>query len=209
MNYKKLTPKEVGLIADEFLAALPGWKKVRHDELVRADRYVGQILWLDRLSGGDFRPTYKVEVLVAPRGGESTPIKGQWLSLRLRTASRLEQERKIPLMIAAMLSEIVPAVDQPLDANAIADIAINENPTDPPTIYALACLLAALERRSEFLQWRLRYSEMIVSRKLIRTALDAECEQHMAKVNSWFDLSDRNALFADLSDKMKKRLFRR
>jgi hypothetical protein len=203
MPYKTPTLKELAPIIEDYRAAFPEWQLVNEDVLIRFGTWVAQSIWFDRLRSGTYRPTCGVHVLVAPSSSGCTGVMTQFLNIKQREIRPEAHVRVFQSVIIALKSEIYPSLEKPLNELEVID-AVKKNYADrPAAVYALACLLGALGRSNETLQWIDKYHSALARLKLVPQSIDVERDTFLRKVEEWLKQPEREANFADVAEQQK------
>lgn len=159
-SHKRLTPTEIGQIVEFYQSKFPTWRIIDRNILVREAGAVAQGIAFERLSGGDYRPTGHVRVLIAPDDlwGLELP---QNLS-KPRQVNRRQDREFRPRVVEAIRREFVPSVDRPLVAEEVLELYEREaNPPRSPDAYSLAPLNAYLGHDKRALYWCSRFTDLV------------------------------------------------
>jgi hypothetical protein len=157
----RLNKTELRSIIESYRARFPNWTIIQKDTLVREGGPVIQGITFERLSGGEYRPTGHIRVLVAPEDvwGFELP---QLLNLKLRQIDRQRDTAECrDRVIQAIQSEFVPKVDKPLIAEQV--LALYEEKAYPTSAeaYSLAALNAYLGHSERAVYWCSRFAGLV------------------------------------------------
>jgi hypothetical protein len=156
----RLTVTELRSIVEFYHAHFPAWKVIQEDTLTRENGPVVQGIAFERLSGGEYRPTGHIRVLVAPEDHWALELS-QRLSKHSRVSRRQDREYR-PNVLAAIRAEFKPCVDRPLIAEDVLKLYEREaNPPASTDAYSLAPLNAYLGYESRALYWCSRFPKLI------------------------------------------------
>ncbi len=155
---KRLTIKELKPFILDYYAAFPGWKLLLPDLFARESKPLLQFFFLERLSYGSYRPTCGVHYLCVPAYGRG--IGPQWLNVRLQEIDPRAHERLRDRVIKAIHREIVPNVDEPLNAEQVLALHEAHEIIRSPDAHDLAALNAYLAHEERALFWCSRFAEM-------------------------------------------------
>lgn len=157
---KRLTLEELCPIIEFYHAHLPGWKVIQSDTLVREDAPVAQGITFERLSGGEYRPTGHIHVLVAP--GDYWYLELSQNLSKPRQLNRRQDREFRDRVVEAIRREFVPSVDRPLMAEAVLELYEREaNPPRSPDAYSLAPLNAYLGHDERAFYWCSRFTDLV------------------------------------------------
>jgi hypothetical protein len=209
MLFKKLSYKEIAPIVADYRGALgPDWQVVGRDLLVRFGRFIVQGIWFDRLRDGTCRPGCSVYVLVAPSADGGTSTLAQFLNVKVREFTLQAHSRIMPVVLNALKSEIEPSISRPLDDQEVAKLLISQSKGHVASAYALVCLLAALGRSKEAVQWIAEYHRAFAALNLSPDALDTEREAFLRKVEEWLKLPNCAEQFNAVVEEQKAKLLK-
>jgi hypothetical protein len=158
-NQPRLTIQELGSIIEFYQAHFPSWNVIQKDILVREDGPVAQGIAFERLSGGEYRPTGHIHVLVAPAD--------HWF---LELSQRLSKNRHInrrqhpefrDRVVEAIRAEFVPSVDRPLVAEEVLKLYEEKAYPSDPEAYSLAALNACLGHDDRARYWCSRFTDLV------------------------------------------------
>lgn len=157
----RLSVTELRPILEFYNAMLPTWRIVRGDTLVRDAGPVLQGITFERLSGGEYRPTGHIRVLVAPRDYWAMELD-QVLNAKVRQISRRQDREFRDRVVAAIHAEFIPNVDRPLAAaEVLENYERQANPPRSSDAYSLAALNAFLGHDERALYWCSRFTELV------------------------------------------------
>jgi hypothetical protein len=157
---KRLSLTELRPIIEFYQANFPTWRVVGHDILVREAGPVVQGIAFERLSGGEYRPTGHIHVLVAP--GDHWFLEIPQNLSKLRQINRRQDREFRGCVLNAIRAEFVPSVDGPLVAEEVLELYEREaNPPRSPDAYSLAALNAYLGHDKRALFWCSRFTELV------------------------------------------------
>lgn len=183
----RLTIKELRSIIEFYHGHFPTWKVIRKDTLVREDGPIVQGITFERLSGGQYRPTGHIRVLVAPEDFWGMDLS-QPLNVKLR---QIERRRDTPeireRVVQAMYAEFLPRVDQPLIAEQVLNFYEDSAYPVSHQAYSLAPLNAYLGHDERALHWCSRFTELV-----------------NASGNPWQELEQKQLAFLDELEKWLK-----
>lgn len=202
----RLTAKEIGSIVRDYQAHLAGWQSVGSDTLLRVSGPVAQAIWFDRLRTGAYRPTARIHVLSAPDSSGGAVVLPQLLNVRIRQIASQEHQRKLPNVIAALRAEVLPPIDEPLDASAVVELAASQSKGRPASAYAVACLCAALGRSEDARRWIGEYYAAIRGLGLPEQPIDASRSTFLSQLEAWLDKSASTTQLAGVIEREKARL---
>lgn len=155
-----LTAAELRSIVAYYQAQFPTWKVIQKDTLLREDGPVAQGITFERLSGGVYRPTGHVHVLVVPAEHWFLELS-QRLSKNQQLNRRQDREFR-DRTVAAIRAEFVPNIDRPLLAEEVLELYERQaNPPRSPNAYSLAALNAYLGYDERALYWCSRFTELV------------------------------------------------
>ena len=157
----RLTIPELRKIVEFFHGHFPNWAVIRKDTLVRIAGPVVQGITFERLSGGSYRPTGYIRVLVAPEEfwGFELP---QELNVRLRQIDRHQDTSEFrERVVEAIRNEFLPNVDLPLTADQVLALYEEKAYPSPPQACSLAALSAFLGHDERALYWCSRFRELV------------------------------------------------
>jgi hypothetical protein len=206
---KKLTKKEVSVYVKQYQERLPGWEMIQPDLLARYDTFVAQSIWFDRISGGEYRPTAYLSVLVAEVGNSSVGVLRHLLNVRAREASRQEHPNKFSKILEAMYNEFVPSLRVAFTTELAYRSIIDSGPKyHVNEAFALVCLAGAMGLAEDVKKWTTVFHEAQGRLALPCDEFDRQQQAFVDKVNSWMSLPDvdRVAIFQEISERNRARL---
>lgn len=202
----RITEKEIGAIVQEYQEHLAGWRVVGNDTLVRVSGPVAQAIWFDRLRTGAYRPTARIHILSAPSGLGGSVVLPQFLGVKVRQVASQEHRRQLPNVIAALFAEVLPPINEPLDASAVVELAASQSKGRPAGAYAVACLFAALGQNADARRWIGEYHAAIRGLGLPEQPIDASRSTFLSQLEVWLDKSTSTKELAGVVDREKARL---
>lgn len=158
-NDKRLTHTELRSILEFYHAQFPSWNVIQKGTLVREDGPVVQGITIERLSGGVYRPTGHIRVLVAPEDHWGFELP-QRLTKNGQLNRRQDREFR-DRMVKAIRAEFIPSVDRPLVAEDVLRLYEEKAYPSSPEAYSLAALNAYLGHDERALYWCARFSELV------------------------------------------------
>lgn len=157
----RISLTELRSILEFYNATLPHWRIVRKDTLIREAGPILQGITFERLSGGEYRPTGHVRVLVAPEDFWGFELC-QHLNVKYRQINRRQHPEFRDRVANAIHAEFVPNVDRPLVAEEVLELYEREaSPPRSPDAYSLAALNAYLGHRDRATHWCSRFTELV------------------------------------------------
>ncbi len=155
----RLTDSELCSIVEFYHAHFPTWKVIEKDTLVRESAPIVQGIAFERLSGGEYRPTGHIRVLVAPEDHWSLELS-QRLNKHSSISRRQDRDYR-PQVLASIRAEFIPCVDRPLNAEEVLKHYESEAYPSSPEAYSLAALNAYLGHEKLALYWCSHFSELV------------------------------------------------
>jgi hypothetical protein len=157
----RLTKAEIRSIVRYYNSKLPQFEVLGHDMLVRSDGPVVQGISFERMSAGAYRPTPHVRVMVAPENVWCFELS-EPLSIKFRVTERLhDTSSHRDQVVAAMMAEVVPRLDQPLRAENVLELYERMAVPNFSQAYSLAALNAYLGRDLRALFWCDEYIRLV------------------------------------------------
>jgi hypothetical protein len=156
---KRLTLKELRPIIAFYRATFPTWRIVGRDMLVREAGPVVQGIAFERLSGGEYRPTGHIRVLVAP--GEFWFLELSQNLSKPRQINRRQHPEFRNRVVEAIRAEFVPCVDSPLVAEEVLQLYERKAHPTSAEAYSLAPFNAYLGHDTRALYWCSRFTELV------------------------------------------------
>lgn len=156
----RLTIADLQPIVDFYRVHFPDWKVVKDQTLAREDGPVMQGITFDRLSGGVYRPTGHIRVLVAPEDFGVYELT-QHLNIKVRHIERRAHESLKQRVVEAIRAEFVPSVDRPLDAQEVLILYEQRAVPTSPQAYSLAALNAYCGNDARALYWCSQFTELL------------------------------------------------
>jgi hypothetical protein len=159
-RHPRLTITELRAIVEFYHAHFPTWNVIEKGTLVREDGPVAQAITFERLSGGDYRPTGHIHVLIVPADHWYFELP-QDLNIQVRHISRRQDREFRPQVLEAIRAEFVPNVDRPLVAEEVLKLYEEKAYPSSPEAYSLAALNAYLGHNERALYWCSRFAELV------------------------------------------------
>ena len=185
-------------ILADYRKAFPAWRPVGPDCLVRLAGPLAQVIWFDRLRTGEYRPTCRVHVLVAPGSQGGTPVLSQFLSPRARQATARTHPQRLAAIVHALRTEVEPSPDQPLDARQVATLLASRSLGRPANAFAVACLFGALGDMAATEHWIIEYDAAVAQLGLAPQPIDSQRGAFLGILRQWLLFPDRQARFKSL-----------
>lgn len=182
-RYKRLTVTELKAIVEFYHEYFPAWKVIEKGTLVREDGPVAQAITFERLSGGEYRPTGHIRVLVVPED-----VWGFELPQRISKnhAINRRQDREYRRRVLERIrAEFVPSVDQPLVAEDVLKLYEEQAYPSSPEAYSLAALNAYLGHDDRALYWCSRFSELVNQSANPWQDFDLKRKAFLDQLESW------------------------
>lgn len=184
-----LTIAELRAIVDFYHEYFPAWKIIEKDTLVREDAPIAQAITFERLSGGEYRPTGHIRVLVAP---EDTWVfeLSQRLNIKFRQINRRQDREYRPQVLEAIRSEFVPSVDKPLVAEEVLQLYEEKSYPSASEAYSLASLNAYLGHNDRAMYWCFRFNELVDNTRLPWHHFDFKRRAFLDQLEKWLRVGD-------------------
>ena len=163
MTYRppqRLTIQELRPIVEFYHANFPTWRVIRNDTLVREAGPVAQGITFERLSGGEYRPTGYIRVLVAPEDSWGFTLP-QFLNVKVRQINRRQHPEFRDRVADAIRAEFVPSVDRPFVAEDVLEFYESRARPTSAEAYSLAPFNAYLGRDDRSLYWCSRFTQLV------------------------------------------------
>lgn len=153
-RFKQLTKSQLVAYFKDYREAFPEWSVENELVLYRSAGLVKQIITLEDLRSGGYRPLHYVNFPGPPNRGQ---LLYGFLSVRYRQIRPREHIAKWPLVVKAMEEEFLPPVREPLDPAQVLRYA-EEKVTRPETenanvLASLAVLSVYLGDSDRALKW--------------------------------------------------------
>lgn len=182
--------KEITNFVREYQAALPEWQIVEKDTLARVNGIIGQAIWFDRLRTGEYRPTFRVHVLVAPSELGGTSVLPQFLDARYRSITPKSHSFMMNSVIMKMKSSIIPNISKPFDAMEIKNLLLYKDHIEIIYSYALAFLCAYFGEIEESRNFIMKYHKMMRNFGMYDNDCNINRENMLNKLENWIEKSD-------------------
>ena len=193
---KRLTKSEIMQIARDYQEYLTGWSVLKDGALARSDGPVVQSVWFDASSSGSYRTTGYVDVLVTPRREGSRNGRGLlrgYLRPPWTTAHRTEHTQRKVEIFEAMRNDLVPRIDEPLNAKELREIRNGMTIATPDEACALAAFSAYYGDAEEALAWSSRFDAAVDATGFPWQDWHRECRQLLDQVAEWLAAGEARA----------------
>lgn len=173
VKIKPLTKKQLREVFESYSDVFAHWDKdVSAATFARTSGPVKQQVWFEGLRSGEYRPASGVRIRVAP----DVAMLHQFLDIRHRQILHSQHEAMQPSVIAAMTTQFMPHLNQPLDAAEVLRLCEAEATNNIADICGVAALAAYLGRSNLALEW-CKKAEASMAR-LGRQPAEWELSQH-------------------------------
>ena len=152
--------EELRPVVEFYHGYFPTWKVIQKDTLAREDGPVVQGITFERLSGGEYRPTGHIRVLIAPEDAWAFELS-QRLDIKLRQINRRQHPEFRDRVVEAIRTEFVPNVGKPLVAEQVLRLYEEKAFPSDPEAYSLAALNAYLGHDDRARYWCSRFTELV------------------------------------------------
>lgn len=186
---RRLTLAELRPIVEFYNVTVPTWRVARKDTLIREAGPVLQGITFERLSGGEYRPTGHVRVLVAPRDFWAMELD-QVLNVKVRQINPRQDREYRDRVVDAIRAEFVPNVDRPLVAEDVLSLLEREALPTSGEAYSLAALNAYLGHDERALYWCSRFAEMLKASGRELQPFDHKQQAFLASLEGWIRAGD-------------------
>jgi hypothetical protein len=185
----RLTVTELRSIIEFYHAYFPAWKVIQRSTLVREDSPVVQGITFERLSGGEYRPTGHIHVLVVPTDYWFLELP-QDLNIKLRQINRRQHPELRDRVVEAIRAEFVPSVDRPLVAEEVLELYEERAHPTAPEAYSLAALNAYLGHAERARYWCSRFTELVNNLGRPWQDFDYQRRAFLDQLEKWLDAGD-------------------
>ena len=180
---KRLTDSELRPFMADYHRAFPAWQLLLPGLIARESGPLLQIIALERLSTGSYRPTCGVYYLCVPdRDGSLGP---QWLNIKVRVVDPRAHDRLRDGVIEAIRRESVPSVDEQLQPEQVLAIHEGREPIRSPDAHHLAALNAYVGRSDQALYWCNRFPELVNQHGLGWQDFDHKRQAFLTNLKQW------------------------
>lgn len=154
VRIKPLTEAQLIGFFRDYREAFPEWSAEHDVVLTRSLGPIKQVIALEALRSGAYRPSHSIEVAGPPDRGQ---LLFRYLDVRHREVLPREHSTKWPLVVKAMEEQFLPAVREPLDLAQVMYLGEEQVTRDggenPVSFSSLAVLGAFLGNSDRALRW--------------------------------------------------------
>jgi hypothetical protein len=199
---KQLTTKELHTYVEDYHRAFPSWHVLEDEILARDSGPILQIMGFERLSTGDYRPTFGIYYLCVPdRDGT---FGHQWLSGRVRIIRPRAHASLRDKVVEAIHKEVIPSVDQPLKPSDILAMHEAYKPIRSPDAHRLAALNAYLGNEERAIHWCHRFPELVDSHGLGWQDFDKKRLVFLESLEHWIKVGEAKQQLVRIVDSERK-----
>jgi hypothetical protein len=192
-----ISQKYLKRIQTDYLLYFPSWKTHKNDVLYRESGPILQGILFDRSSRDVYKPTGFINVLCTPR---TVSFMGLELAQRLqykngapdRSISLKSHEKYLLEVVAELKRQVMPPVEQPLDARNVLELYKKEAQPVMGHAYSLAHFCAYFGEDDEAIHWINRYRYFFNERKEAGLGLpehDKFINASIDRLEQWIDNS--------------------
>jgi hypothetical protein len=147
--YPKMTPAEFRSVVSDYASTLPNWKRTKKNTIERESFPVHQMIWFQRLTTGDYRPTNSVGAV--PFKAKS--IVHEVLDVKHRECRFKNHAARWGQIADAMKAQFHPALDAEIDLDELLRLCrqLGDGIPNPHPSYRLfeAIIAAWLDQLAE------------------------------------------------------------
>ena len=137
---QRMTEGQLKKVVADYYGAFPGWKlSSDHTAFFRTQGPISQLIWFDKLSSAEYRPTHVINSTVLPQPS----MLHQFLDIRNRQIKLSQHEKALAGVVAAMEQQLRPSVRQPLDVGEVLELCKLEARSDATGDLAMLAILFA------------------------------------------------------------------
>jgi hypothetical protein len=155
---KRIPPKQLEKMMQDYLSYLPGWKQLQRNILGRESGPILQCIGLEALSGGSYRVVGYIHVLTAP-----SVVGNMELMQDLQSSGYvrpIDHQRRLEKTVEALRQELVPKITEPLDPIKVLELYEQKVIPRHYEAYSLATLNAYLGNKERAFYWSSRYTKL-------------------------------------------------
>jgi hypothetical protein len=180
-RYKRLSTTEFREIMGFYHSKFPDWKIIQKNTLVRENGPIVQGITIERLSGGEYRPTGHIHVIV-------TPSEYWFLELpqnlkKMQSLNRRQHREFKERVVETIRRDFVPKVDEPLIVEEVLKLYEHEVLPTSGQAYSLAPWNAYLGYCDRALYWCARFKELIDEKRTKGLTLQDFDYKNLAFIN--------------------------